>query len=298
MIATVGQTEKGLRYVSYTIILFLLVNAVVVVILFALFPLIALVSTMDPNAIDPNDTALISSIVGAAFGLLAAACAIIILGLVGLILGIVGLVSLNRGKQEFGMEHTQRVDRAIIMVILGAIIPIVGGIAVGAGTIVTTTPGVQSFSIGSSVASIALGILGTVLVGLFLLWSIETLATPNVRRLGLYAIVVGIIAATSGGALTIGLLTTNPLPTTPQDFSLAWLVPGILTYSLSIVSLALWYMAYRGVLGRFARGELRAVVPPPYLPTPGAYPPGYWPPAQPVPPPQQPPQEPPKTPGT
>ncbi len=69
-------------------------------------------------------------------------------------------------------------------------------------------------------------------------------------------------------------------------------------YSVSVVSLALWYMAYRGVLGRFASGALRPMIPqPPYPPTP-AYPPGYWPPAQQVPPPQQPPQEPPKTPGT
>ncbi|MEK6911222.1 MAG: hypothetical protein AABX36_00270, partial [Candidatus Thermoplasmatota archaeon] len=68
---------------------------------------------------------------------------------------------------------------------------------------------------------------------------------------------------------------------------------------LSVVSLGLWYMAYRGVLGRFAKGELRPIVPqPPYPPSPPGYPPGYWPPAQQVPPPQQPPQEPPKTPGT
>lgn len=297
-IAMVSHTEKGLRYVSYAIILIMLLNVLFVVFLFALFPLIALVSTLDPNTIDPNDTALLTSILGAAFALLAAACAIVIIGLVGLILGIVGLVSLNRGKQEFGMEHAQRVDRAVIMVVLGFLVPIIAGVAIGVGAIVTATPGALEFSIGPAAGSIIVGVLATVLVGLFLLWSVETLSTPNLRRLGLYAITVGIIASMSGGALTLGLLATNPIPTTPQDFTLIWLVPGILTYSLSIVSLGLWYMAYRGVLGRFASSALRPMIPQPLYPPTPAYPPGYWPPAQQVPPPQQPPQEPPKTPGT
>lgn len=297
MMAMAGQTEKGLRLLSYAIILALVVNALFAVILLALFPFIALVSTLDPNTIDPNEPALLSSILGAVFALLAAACAVLIIGLVGLILGIVGLVSLNRGKQEFGVEHAQRIDRAVFMVILGFLVPIIAGVAIGVGTVVTTTPGVPAFSLGSAVGSVILGIVGTVLVGLFLLWSVETLATPNLRRLGLYAIIVGIIASTSGG-LTIGLLATSPIPTTPQDFTLLWLVPGLLTYSLSVVSLGLWYIAYRGVLGRFASGALRPMIPPPLYPPTPPYPPGYWPPAQQVPPPQQPPQEPPKTPGT
>lgn len=292
---TTGHTGKAVRYVSYTILLFLIVDALFVVVLVALFPFIALVSTIDPATLDPNDPTL-ANVLGAAFALLAGVCVILIVGLIGLIFGILGLVSLNRGKQEFGTEHSQRVDRAIIVVILGVIAPIIGGLAIGAGTFLTATPGVQDFSLASTTGSTVVGIIAVVLVGLFLLWSIESLATPKLRQLGLYALVAGILSAVSSGALTLGLIATTPVPTTPQEFTLTWLLPGILGYVISVVSLSLWYMAYRGVLRRFASGELRAAVPPPYMPAPGAYPPGYWPPAQQVPPPQPPP-EPPRPPG-
>ncbi|HLE45944.1 MAG TPA: hypothetical protein VI915_03000 [Thermoplasmata archaeon] len=148
MYAYPSQTEKGLRYASYSMILFLVAALLGVVLIVALMPILAAVLTMPPGGTpDP-------SIIGAALGVLAAACALVVVELIALILGLVGLIAIHRGKMEFGPEHSQKVDRAVLVLVFGIVLPIIGGAVAGSiGSLASTVSVV-------SVAGTALGIVG------------------------------------------------------------------------------------------------------------------------------------------
>lgn len=298
-----SQTEKGVRYVSYAIILFLIVGILTAVLYVVLWPLIAMVTTLDPNTFDPNDPGF-GALLGAVLAVAAMGCGIAVMALVGLILGLIGLIGVNKGKIEFGPAHAQRVDRALIMLLLGIIVPTVGSFILSfalAGS-VTTTPGLGGFTpvldVAYAAGSLVLAVVGAVLVGLFLLWSVEALTTPETRKLGVAALALGITSAAVTSVITFVLLAAVPIPTRPEDVTILFAVPGIAGQGISVASLGLWYVMYRRILERFRRGELRAAPPAPmYMPP---YPPAYGPPMQPQPPPPmppQPPQQPPTPPG-
>ena len=279
-----SQTEKGIRNISIAMIVFLLVQILIIGLLFAVAPIIALVSvggTPTPE------------LIAAALTLLALVCVLLIVYVIGLVFGLLGLVAIHKGRDEFGPEHAKRLDRGIIVLILGIFVPAaigaagtVGGGVLGGGSVGFT----PRTSFASAAAGLAGGIVGSLLVGLFLLWSIEALTTPLLRARAMIALVLGIVAAGAGGAANLVVVATVPTPTTPAGY-LPFILPGVVAPAISVISLAVWYLTYRAVLERFKTGELRATppvlypppYPPPYAPP---YPPPYVPPS---PPPQQPP---------
>ncbi len=288
-----SQTEKGVRNASYAMILFLVANLLAIVLVLALMPLIAAVFTMPPGGTpDP-------ALVGTILGVVAAGCGLLIIELVGAIMGLLGLIAINRGKMEFGPEHSQRVDRGVIALVVGIILPIIGGVVVGtlgaAGGLGSIVPSMNPIAAS---ASAAIGIAGTILVGLFLLWTVEKLVTPDKRRLGIIALVLGVVAGVAAAVTQLVVLYTVPLPTRPQDFSFLFVVPSAVGGGISTISVALWYMMYRSVSDRFKRGELQPIPPTPMYPPPYAQPyaPYYPPPYAPAPPPQPPAQPPPQNP--
>ncbi len=275
-----SQTEKGVRNVSITIVIFLVVELLLVGLLAALAPIIAFVTIGGPP--DPG-------LLAAALTFLAFVCVLLIVYVVGLIFGLIGLIALHKGRDEFGPAHAQKIDRGIIVLILGIFLPLVVG-AIGStedigGGAVGLTP---RTTVISAAAGLASGVLGSLLVGLFLLWSVEALTTPVLRMRAMIALVLGIAAGAAGGVASIVILSTTTVQT--GNF-VVFLIPGILSAGISVISLGLWFMTYRGVLERFKRGELRAA--PPVM-----YPPMYMPPQYPqygvpYPPPAPPPQQPP-----
>lgn len=296
MTAIPSQTEKGVRSLSNAMLVWIAFNATLLVLLFAASSLIAQVATLDPVAPDPS---VIQSVGASLLGFLAAVCAVLAIALVALGIGLLGVIAVRRGAGEFGPDHAHRVDRATVVLILGIVIPLVGSVLVptsafGLGDIGDIFP---TFDVTVTAASAAISTVGTILIGLFLLWSAESFFTPRERQRGLTAIVIGVVGVTLGGVAGLVVLSTVPLPTNPQNFDAIFLVSGAISSGISILSITLWYTAYRGVLERFRRGELRPASPLASAQWAPPYPQGYWPPAQPVEPPAQSPPEPPLTPG-
>ncbi|GEM_PF-4822465 len=280
-----SQTEKGIRNISITMVIFLIVQVLVIGLLAALFPIIAAV--LIPG------TAPGPELIAAAFAFLALVCVLVLVYVIGLIFGLIGLIALHKGRDEFGPAHAQKIDRGIIVLILGIFIPLVVGAIGSTGAIGSGAVGLSpSLTLVAAATSLASGVLGALLVGLFLLWSVEALTTPVLRTRAMIALVLGLVAGAAGGAASLVLLATFPIPTNPTQIGnfFVFLIPGIISAGISVVSLALWYMTYRGVLDRFKRGELRAappvMYPPAYMPPYPQYAPQYPPP---VPPPQGPP---------
>ena len=278
-----SQTEKGLRNVSQTMIIFLVVQLLGIGVLVALLPLLVI------QAIDPSDPAIIAT----ALTLLAALCALLLVIVIALTLGLIRLTALNKGKAEFGPQHSQKVDRGILVLVLGILVPAIiggiGGAAAGGAGAVGLSPRITPLAAASSLAG---GILGSVLCGLFLFWSIETLATPQLRQRGLIALVLGVVSAVASGVASLAVVFTVTIPTTPTTAQLIpYLVPGLIGAAITFVSLLLWYVTYRGILDRFKRGELRAAPPPMVVPPMYGVPYGQQPYAPYGPPPYQPPPQ-------
>lgn len=280
-----SQTEKGIRNISITMVVFLVVDVILIGVIAAIFPI--LTTLLVPGSAPGPD------LIAATFAFIAVLCVLILVYVIGLIFGLIGLLALHKGRDEFGPAHAQKIDRGIIVLILGIFLPLVVGAigtagAFGSGA-VGLSPSLTLLSAGTSLAS---GVLGALLTGLFLLWSVEALTTPLLRMRAMIAFVLGIAAGAAGGAGSLVLVATVRPPTDPSQIGtfFLFLIPSIIAAGISVVSLMVWFLTYRGVLDRFKRGELRAA--PPMV-----YPPAYMPPypqyAAPYPPPVPPPQGPP-----
>jgi hypothetical protein len=232
---------------------------------------------------------------GALIGLLAAVCGLLVIELIGLVYGLLGVMAIHRGRMEFGPEHGKNLDRATIALVIGIILPIVGSSATavtgaGLGGVGGLVP---ARTIGAAAVSTGLAIGGSALIGLFLLWSVDALNTPEGKKRGLIALLLGVISGVAVLSTDVVLLLTMPPGGTAQSWIVYLLVPAIVGAAISMASIALWYLTYRGVLERFRTGELRPAPPAPMYPMP--YPPMYAPPYGPAPyypPPVAPPQQP------
>jgi len=289
MYSAPSQTEKGVRYASYTMVIFLVVNIVSVTVVAAFIPIISDL-VLGGGSID--------TILGTLIGLVAVACTLIILELIGLILGLLAVIALHQGRNEFAPEHGKRLDKALIALAIGISLPIVGEVASTA----TTAAGiggigglVPATTLTAAAVTAAFGISGAVFLGLFLLWAVELLNTPEGKTRGLIALVLGALAGVASFSASAILMVAVPVLTDPASFYLL-MIPSILGGVLSIISIILWYLLYRGILGRFKSGELRPAPPMPMYAVP--YPPMYMPPYAPAYPPPQPPAQPPTQPGT
>lgn len=287
-----SQTEKGIRYLSYTILLFLLAGVIGILMIAALAPVLAaLAGAAQTGTIDP-------SILGALGGFLAAACGLFIVSLVGLIMGLIGLLALHKGGVEFGPEHAKRIDHGIIVLIIGILVPLIGGVAVSAAAIGSGlgVPGssltIPTLNPGAIAGSIALGAFQAILVGLFLIWSVERLVDPPAFRRAYLALALGIAGSVAGGSVSLTLLVMGSFPIRLEDLAALIVVESLLSQGFSIPSLALWYSVYSGVLRRFRQRELQPAPPGWIYPPPMYYPAAPYtpPPAPPSPPPGEPPK--------
>ncbi len=283
-----SQTERGIRNATYAMLAFMITAAIGIAFILALPSLVNSLINSPPTSLDPT-------LIGTLIGIAAAGCAVLVVELIGAIFGLLGVIAINRGRHEFGPERDRRMDRSIIALILGIIVPFFGGFFAATGAIGMGLP-VPSTTILAAGVSGAFAVAGALLVGLALLWLLDGLTTPMLHQRATIALAVGITAAVVSivGSLAVTALVTWQAG---QDLPIAYFVPSAVSSLVAIVSMALWYMTYRGVLGRFHSGELRPLPPTPMYPTPYAtpYPPPYVP-APYVPPAQYPPQQPPGTP--
>jgi hypothetical protein len=283
-----SETESGIRYLSYALILFAIYSAASIALQFVLFPLIAALMTSGPG--NPPDPAF----VGRMFALAGAGCAVSLVSLVGAILGLIGLMGVYRGGDEFGPEQRRRIERGLIVVILGIVVSFIGPGVLSSFTLASSpfsgSAFVPRFNPVFILGGLALGLLQVILMGLFLLWTVELLASPSDLIRARLAFLLGIVGVCAGSFAALAIFAVVPLPTRLEEVTPLFLAPSAITQGISIVSLVVWYLAYHGVLERFRRRELVARPPVMYVP----YYPGYYPPAYPMPPsasPSPPPQQ-------
>ncbi len=274
-----SQTEKGIRHVSNAMVVFLVLGIVDVAVVSFLEPILPAAPT--------NMTAIATAI-----AIVGATCGVFVAEIVGAVLALLGVLALHRGRSEFGPGHERLVDRGILVLVLGVILPVAASnllwaVGTSVGAVPRATPNLDPWIIATTSG---LGVMASLFAGLFLLWTIEGLATPEGRKRGIIALALGVASGIVGGVSGAVVAATTPVPTGPGNFAYAFLLPNFLATAISVVSILLWYGTYRGVLGRFRGGELRPTPPVPAYPLPFA--PGYVPLYVPAVPPPEPPARP------
>ncbi len=283
-----SQTEKGVRYLLYAAVAALVAGVLSVVLDIAIVPMYLSLPPSSGWTIDP-------AFLIVALTIEAAGCGIDIILVVALALGLLGFVALREGGTEFGPDRPQRMDRALVAGIVGGVLPLFGYFFGGATSFSSIT---ASFGSTSSLVAQGLGIAGSVLLGLAVLWAMEPLVSPAGRKHAFLAIGLGVSSGAAALALSFIVSRTILIVVSPRDL-MYFVVPAVVGGVVSVASLVLWCAVFRGVLNRFRSGELRPAVRMPFVPMywPG-YVPGYPPPYVPAPVyPQPPPPQPPVPPG-
>jgi MFS family permease len=244
-------TEKGLRHFNYGFIISMVSYGIIGILFLAL--LIAL-----PN-ID-NETGPFGNPFGfwapVAWFIIGVVIAFFVL-FIGLIFFLIGLLSLNNGRWEFGMRHSATFQKGMVLVIIGFIIALFGGAGFGL---------LSSF----------VGVVTTILISLGLMYMIQEISDQATRQLLLYATItyVSISVITAIVSLTL-LLTLFGGP----GFDVFWLIAiiPIGLGSLSIIPLAMFFIAYKRTYYRINKREIQPMPPPPMMPYPMPYPSPYQP---------------------
>src|SRR3989304_2739806 len=103
-----SQTKKGVRQASYAIILFMVANALGIVFILALMPLLAEVLTLPPGGV-PS-----AGFFGGLIAVAAAGCGLLVVELAGAPVWAPGVGSTPRSKGDWGPGPTEKVDHAVL----------------------------------------------------------------------------------------------------------------------------------------------------------------------------------------
>jgi hypothetical protein len=259
MLARETETQRGLRRMTYAILLgaaFLVVGLLVA--WFALrfvetFPL------GDPAAFDPTDLAPLGALVASALALLA-------VGILTLVFFFLALLALHRGKGEFGPGHRRNVDRAVLALVAVLVVDVFGGAVVSLFALGSSFPGlgVPRVGLAAIAADAATSLVGSLFLALFLLWCVERFVPPEGRKVLLAAVVLFVVAPATN-ALASAAMVTGGLAA--DALSPVWLGPMALEVLVGLVGLFLFWLTYRDALGRLGRGEIAPplwTAPPPF----------------------------------
>ena len=271
-----GRTIRGLGLVGWALVVqtaAVAANGVVLVGLGLLIPS----AVLDPSAA-----------LGSLVGILVATCGIEMGELAVLVVFLVGFAQLHAGRHEYGLEHARALERALIFLVVAAVVDAAGG----AFTIASSFTGLTGFTVPTDsllVGNLVVGPLVAAFAGLVLISSARAIADPaQVRRLWT-GLGLGGVGAALGPALlgfsgvagpqSLGMITT------------AYFASAVAGDGISALSLLLFFLILRDV-----RRQLLAGIPPPVLPRYAPPAPWGWP-LQPPPPTTIPPgpREPPKT---
>ncbi len=269
-----SRTKTALGLFAAVMVLAAVERVVRVVILAAFWPAIAFFAPIDPERTPGTGAVPQSAGLAAAGGILAAFL------FVDLLLTSVGFHFLRSGRSEFGPHHSTRVAHSGIAMVLYLVLAFVGNIAL-AVTFRSFLPWLgYTFSLNPArYASFTLVNIGlAVLAGFAVLWMVEKLLDPRALTLAIGAFALGVGSAVAVAGIGLAVLAVTPLPAQPTDIPFAFAMAEVTGDALAGVSIILWLLVYLRTLGRFRRGELVAIPPPPVYSTP----PPYIPPSPPI----------------
>ncbi len=225
------------------------------------------ISLLSGNLIDPGTGAINPEALSKAIGVIALACGLVILELVGIILAFVGFWTMYKGKAEYGSIHDKDIDRAVKLFIAGIVIFFVEifvgamvGIASALGGIANPSGMASATPIILVASAITSALLATV-IALILYYLIKAFIPSDKHNTVLLAIGLYVAASIVSlvGALLIGPPADYYANPGAVPFDLAWIFPGLIGGLLGFIALMLFFILYRHVLERMRTRQVRPI---------------------------------------
>ncbi len=240
-----GRTIRGIGLAGWALII--LTIAVVV-----MGATLAVVGVLAP-ALVANPTMLLGPLVGAVAAICSAAVAELAAGIVFL----VAFYQIHAGRHEYGLEQTRSLDRALIFLIVYIVLYAVSAVYSSSFSVLFGTGATSN--VGVTAGSLVLGPIGALFAGLTLDYSVRAVASPIVRSRLRTALLLGVVGAAVGPALT--LLATAGGTLTLDRLSLGITAAALGGQGMAALSLFLFWLAFQE-----ARRNLEAGKPAPVLP--------------------------------
>ncbi len=209
-----------------------------------------------------NPTGFLSSLAA----VLVAVCGIELGEVAMVALFLVGFHQVHAGRHEYGLAHAHSVDRALVYLIVFAVLATAGGVYLLSGSILSpAVPGVPIASL--LVGNVLLAPLEALFAGLALVESARAVAEPAQARRLRTALVLGVAGALAGPLLNAFAMTQGPLYVSALVDGL--LVSAIAGDGVAAVSLLLFVLVFREVRRALVAGRPTPVLP--RFPTPYPY---------------------------
>ncbi len=237
-----------MKFFSYGLLL-----EVILVVLSFVLALLAI--SLFYSAISANPEGAIGSLIALA----GAAMLTGLLALIAFILFIIGLIKFYQGKDEFGPAHAKNFQMAIIFLILGIVLPIVGG-AFSPGIPLGST-NVEDYYAAMRVSLIAsgvMGLVGTIFMTMCLIYLVKALAQEELSKLKLGQILV-IIGPIIGIVAVVALTMQTPKDIKVQDLWTMYSAISMVPSAGSIVGCIgyfFFYQAYKSIHNKMSTGRI------------------------------------------
>ncbi len=235
-----GRTIRGLGLVAWALLIQL--GAVVAMGV----ALAALALLLEPALLDP--TAFVTPF----FGILAAVCGIEIAEAAMAGVFLVGFYQLHAGRNEYGLSHAESIDRALLCLILVAVVSVAWtGYTFAAdflGPPVPTTPAEPLL-----VGNLLVAPLAAAFAGLTLFFCGKAIAdAPLARRLRT-ALLLGVLGAAAGPTLLALATAANTVDVSAMSSGL--LAAAVAGNGMSALSLLTFVLAFRAIQQDLVEGR-------------------------------------------
>jgi hypothetical protein len=254
----IGRTEKGLRYVSWA----LLLNLVGLALLFSAG--LALTVSMGAGGVQDFGSFVVPFV-----GSILLICGGGAIVFISAFLFLVGFYHAYEGKEEYGGAHRANLVRSLMLLVVYIGLAVAGfvvGFVVDPSMSSTSPEDLQI----SALASLPFNLVSTIVLALIILFTIKELATKLLIKVVWAALVVSLMGVGVAFFLEGVVLpeTLTRLDTTQLGTTFGLLGPSLLASSIQILAGILYLLAVRETWKRVREGDVELVAP--VAPEPGA----------------------------
>ncbi len=275
------ETLKGLKHINWGIILYIVATLLMLLTALVVVTAISVAGTSGPTPY-----------LGALVGLVALACGGLLLYLITIVLWLLGIYEMNKGKDEFGSEHSANVGKAVILIVLFIVFAVISIVVSTVLAISWMSPTVTPSEVIDSLRLTVLiggviGIITTAMLGLAIVYLAISLCEEKYKKILWAAFAIDMIVTVVGTAIAIVVIYGDLSFITDINDLSNISSAGDLARGMTFIAFILFLLAYRHAYNRVRTGELQPAPMPfqqmgPLPPPPGPYyqagPPGVAPP--------------------
>ena len=253
MIPMETLTIRGVRNINRSLIIYLVLGVFGLVVTYFTLQLIPYLDELTDPTVTPDPEVMEKFL-----PLIPSACGLVIVAIFGIILFLLGFWAMYRGRDEYGEPHRKDIDRAMLLFMVIVVVIIIEiGISVATSVIGLGAVSSTATSSAFQIVTLALGVISSLLIALFLFYLIKTFIPEEKSNLIILA--VGLFSVAPIASLVSSAWFSPPSDLTGITFDPVWMIPGIISTLLSSIALILFILLYNQVHHRLKRHEIKPI---------------------------------------